>query len=376
MSIKKLWLMPALAVFIAFGPKPSAFASGLQDIKTVFVVMMENHDWSTILDINYCPYVINSLLPRSSFCTQYYNPPTLHPSLPNYLWLEAGTNFGITSDAIPSAFPAITTTNHLVTLLKNAGVSWRTYQEGIPGNNCPTNDITAMSYVTRHDPFVYFTDVTGNFSYCTNHIRPYSELAGDLQRNTLARYNFITPNLTNDMHDACTGCSRRVQGNHWMSLEIPKILTSQAWSNNGALFIVWDEGSNDTSDGPVGCMVLSPLAKGHGYSNAIHYTHSSTLRTMQDIFGVQPYIRGAATATALTDLFVNMKVSSASVLSGNLSFTITGTIPGRTNIIEASSDLMAWQPIRTNVSFSTVMSYTDERGTNFEQQFYRVLLVP
>jgi hypothetical protein len=216
-----------------------------------------------------------------------------------------------------------------------------------------------------------------SFSYCTNHIRPYSELAGDLQKNTLARYNFITPNLTNDMHDTCCGsASRRILGNHWLALEVPKILNSQAWSNNGALFIIWDEGSNDTSDGPIGCMVLSPLAKGHGYSNAIHYTHSSTLRTMQDIFGVQPYIRGAATATALTDLFVNMKLASAKVLNGNFSFTVTGTIPGRTNVLEASSDLLTWQPISTNVSVSTIMSYTDGRGTNLNQQFYRVLLIP
>jgi len=135
-------------------------------------------------------------------------------------------------------------------------------------------------------------------------------------------------------------------------------------------------GSNDTSDGPIGCMVLSPLAKGHGYSNAIHYTHSSTLRTMQDIFGVQPYLRDAANATALTDLFVNMKVVSTKVLNGNLTFGITGTIPGRTNVIEASSDLMTWQPIGTKVSVSTLTSFTDGRGTNFGQQFYRVLLVP
>jgi len=263
--------MLAVTALLAFGARLTAIAGGLSDIKTVFVIMMENHDWSAILDTNYCPYIDGTLVPRSSFCTQYYNPPALHPSLPNYLWLEAGTNFGITTDNLPSAFPAITTTNHLVTLLKNAGVSWKSYQEGIPGNTCPVTDYGTGDYVTRHDPFVYFTDVTSNFGYCTNHIRPYSELAGDLQRNTLARYNFITPALTNDMHDTCCGItSRRILGNHWLSLEVPKILTSQAWSNNGALFIVWDEGSNDTSDGPIGCMVISPLAKGHAYSNAVH----------------------------------------------------------------------------------------------------------
>src|SRR5260221_13950888 len=193
MSYKKFWLTPALATLLALETSLPALAGGLQDIKTVFVLMMENHDWSTILDVNYCPYIVNSLVPRSSFCTQYYNPPTLHPSLPNYLWLEAGTNFGITTDNVPSAFPAISTTNHLVTLLKNAGVSWKSYQEGIPGNTCPVTDYTTGEYVTRHGPFVHFTDATGRFAYCTNHIRPYSELAGHLHRKTAPRHNFCTP---------------------------------------------------------------------------------------------------------------------------------------------------------------------------------------
>ena len=50
-------------------------------------------------------------------------------------------------------------------------------------------------------------------------------------------------------------------------------------------------------------IVLSPHAKGHGYSNTIAYSHSSTLRTMQEIFGVGPLLRGAAKATSLGDLF-------------------------------------------------------------------------
>jgi len=38
--------------------------------------------------------------------------------------------------------------------------------------------------------------------------------------------------------------------------------------------------------------------------STIHYTHSSTLRTIEEIFGVIPMLRDAANATALRDLFV------------------------------------------------------------------------
>ena len=84
---------------------------------------------------------------------------------------------------------------------------------------------------------------------------------------------------------------------------MPKILASPAFANNGALFILWDEGV--TGDGPIGMIVLSPKARGGGYQNTIHYTHSSTLRTVEEIFGVTPLLGDAANATDLSDLFVS-----------------------------------------------------------------------
>jgi hypothetical protein len=50
-------------------------------------------------------------------------------------------------------------------------------------------------------------------------------------------------------------------------------------------------------------IVLSPLAK-QGYGNTVHYTHGSTLRSVQEIFGVQPLLGDAANATDLADLFI------------------------------------------------------------------------
>src|SRR5437870_822730 len=139
--------------------------------------------------------------------------------------------------------------------------------------------------------------------YCIAHVRPYAELEADLNAGTVARYNFITPNVCDDMHSSCAPLNDRVkQGDMWLSTEVPKILASQAYADDGALFITWDEA--ETGDGPIGMIVLSPLGKGGGYSNSIHYTHSSTLRTVEEIFGVSPLLGDAAQATDLADLFV------------------------------------------------------------------------
>ena len=146
-------------------------------------------------------------------------------------------------------------------------------------------------YAVKHNPFVYFDDVTdgGNpaSAHCIAHVRPYSQFESDLQQNQVARYNFITPNLCHDMHD----CSVAT-GDAWLSIEVPKILGSAAYQH-GVLFITFDE--SETGDGPIALMALSPFAK-PGYSNSLSYTHSSALRTLQDIFGVRPLLGDAVNA--------------------------------------------------------------------------------
>ncbi|MBA2287288.1 MAG: phosphoesterase, partial [Ktedonobacteraceae bacterium] len=280
-------------------PTPTAVSGG----RTVFLIMMENHNWSDIKNSPSAPYINKTVLPMASYAEQYYNPPGIHPSEPNYLWLEAGSNLGITDDADPNVNHQ-STPLHLVTLLNTAGISWKSYQEGISGTVCPlTGD---GLYAPKHNPMIFFDDVTNtndpHSAYCIAHVRPYSELTTDLQHNTQARYNFITPDLCNDMHDTCTFLGDAVkQGDTWLAQNLPAILNSQAYQSGGIVFIAWDEGEG--GDGPIGMIVLSPNAKGGGYSNTIHYTHSSLLRTLQEIFGVTPLLGDAATATDLRDLF-------------------------------------------------------------------------
>src|SRR5205823_14472843 len=74
---------------------------GLAGGQTVFIILFENHDWSAIKGTASAPY-INSLLPQSSYCEQYYAHNHQHPSEPNYIFLEAGTNFGFFGDGGPS----------------------------------------------------------------------------------------------------------------------------------------------------------------------------------------------------------------------------------------------------------------------------------
>ena len=264
-------------------------------LKNVFVIVMENNDWSSIKGSSSAPYINGTLLVQGAHAEKYLNVPNLHPSLPNYLWLESGSNQGVTDDDVPANHQL--NKQHLVGLLHSAGVTWKSYQEDISGLDCPLDYVN--QYAPKHNPMVYFTDVNGGADpsnpYCIAHVRPYSELTNDLEANTAPAYSFITPNLCNDMHDCGVGA-----GDAWLAREIPKIMGSKAYREGGAIFVTWDESAG--SNVPIGFIALSPLAKA-GYASQVAYTHSSTLRSMEEIFGVTPLLNGAATATNLSDLF-------------------------------------------------------------------------
>jgi phosphatidylinositol-3-phosphatase len=90
-------------------------------------------------------------------------------------------------------------------------------------------------------------------------------------------------------------------------------MQSQAYKNNGAIVIWFDEtegtNANDFNH-TLAEIVISPLAKGNAYNSTLNYTHSSDLKTLQELFGVYgpggTFLGDANTpgTNDLSDLFV------------------------------------------------------------------------
>jgi hypothetical protein len=90
-------------------------------------------------------------------------------------------------------------------------------------------------------------------------------------------------------------------------------MASKAYKDHGAILLWWDEseGGDDPSR-TLPFIVISkdahPNVGGLPYASSVEYSHSSTLRTMQEVFDVDPddgfpFLGEASIATDLKALF-------------------------------------------------------------------------
>lgn len=348
-------------------------ADATTTIQTVFVIALENHNFTQpstytatgqLLGNAAAPY-INSLVTAGnanaaqvSYASHYnnviYNGSTVHPSEPNYVWAEAGRP-GPLNDSDPYPNNVVNAAS-LSANIAASGQTWRSYQEGIDlvanAAGKPTNAVLTpdqyivplksfsgtsadytnayngshqYNYAAKHNPEVFFSATNGGNDPSTSNPQaanyaPLEQLKSDLASNTVAQYNWITPDQYNDMHSVLTGGftyngvhytgdqAEIAQGDNFLSQIIPTIMASQAYRNNGAI-VIWndeDEGDSAGTDSLFSGteIVISPLAKGNAYNSTVSLNHSSDLLTMQEIFGLTgPRLGDSANATDLSDLF-------------------------------------------------------------------------
>jgi len=273
--------------------RPAAFRG------TVFTIVMENHSEGQILGSTDAPY-INSLAAMGAVAAGYHDS-YVHPSEPNYLWMVAGENFGILNDDDPGDDNTIDARSHLADQIEHAGLTWRAYEESM-GQPCGLS--SHDTYAAKHDPFVYFSDINGwngvDFApsaRCAEHVVDFSQLEVDIAAGTLPDYAFITPDLQHDMHDGTVA-----EGDAWLAAQVPRLFATDAYRNGGALFLLWDEGSNSGDDPPF--IAVSPRVKG-GTVSTTSYDTSSFLLTVEDMLGLQalPCSASPGSTQPMSDLF-------------------------------------------------------------------------
>ncbi len=265
------------------GTTSSSGAGGVPAFSHVFVVVMENLSYDAAM----ATPGFASLAHRYAAATAYYA--ASHPSLPNYLALAAGSTFGIASDCL-SCF---VTGDNLGAELGRAGISWNAYFEGVSAS-CYLGTSYGV-YAAKHNPFRYFTDVRSSQALCS-HLVPLAQLGPALAgpASGVPRFVWVTPNVCNDGH-SCPAS----QAAAWLDGLVAEVTASQAWRQDGVLFVTWDEGAGgDSRQATPRGSVLPTGGGGHvltlvvapgvppGTVVTTPLSHYALLATVEDALGV------------------------------------------------------------------------------------------
>ncbi len=259
---------------------------------------MENTSFGSIAGSSNAPY-INSLWASGGPGIEMTNfsDGMVHPSLPNYLCLTGGDNFGILADgpASSSSYQVAASNPDIASQLEGASppLTWHEYSEA-QLSACQLDDSGSDStppgtFASKHDPMTHFLITQNNTSDCdANDVSYEAEgsmpgLAADQNAGTFYNYVFISPNLCDDGHDSCT-TGKVPQQDAWLQANVPIITGSSTYQQNGVLFVTWDEGGSGSDS--ILTVILSPMLAAPGSSNNTAYSHFSTLSTIEAGFGL------------------------------------------------------------------------------------------
>jgi phosphatidylinositol-3-phosphatase len=290
---------PVSAPGTALAMRPCGIKAKPGTYRHVVWIWMENHSYGTIIGSSQAPY-INTLARECGLATNYHN--ITHPSLPNYIAATSGLSQEALKGFLPDCGPRAGCDTSARSIFGQAK-TWKAYEESMPSNCSHGN---SGKYAVRHNPPAYYTTLRG----CSGSDVPYSHLASDLAHNRLPAFSFITPNLTDDMHNGTVA-----DGSTWLSRKLPAILGSAGYRNGStAIFITWDEGEGGgyrngehcaTSTTDVSChvvtLVISPSTRAGTRSGTL-FNHYSLLGTAEQLLGL-PRLGLAAAYPTMTKAF-------------------------------------------------------------------------
>jgi acid phosphatase len=258
----------------------------------IFIVVEENTNYASVVGSASMPY-LNSLINQNGLATQYYA--NTHPSIGNYFMLTTGQILTNDDNQTPQTFPV--SADNVVRELLAAGKSWKDYAEDLPSVGYVGGNVGM--YAVRHNPLAYLTDVQNSTTQVQN-IVPFTNFSLDLASGSLPNFSFIVPNLCNDAHN----CGLNV-ADAWLSAHIDPLLKSSLFQKDGLLIIVFDESSNDNTNGGgrVAAVLSSPAFSRVAYQSITVYQHESVLRLILEGLGVKVLPGAAATAPKMWEFF-------------------------------------------------------------------------
>jgi hypothetical protein len=264
-------------------------------ISKILTIIEENHGFASMW--SGMPY-LRSLAQQYGYADHYHA--VVHPSLPNYLAMAAGSTFGVTANCTVRSCPQSGPTVFDQAIA--AGRTAKVYAEDMT-SNCLTSGTGAGLYAVRHTAWPYFTDATSRANCNANQVPSGTYLAGnfknDVAAGTLPAIGWLIPNLCNDAHNA--GCSL-ARADSWLQRMLSAVFAGPDWqSGTLAIVVTADEADSSTSDNAVLTVVIHPDLNGSVVTTPLN--HYSLTKLQEQVAGVTPSLNNAAGAPDMAAAF-------------------------------------------------------------------------
>ena len=268
-----------------------AHATSDGPIDHLIFIVLEKKDYESVYNQSSAPY-LTKIADEYSLLTNYHA--LAHASLPNYVAMIAGSYFNVGRSEPPQSSKHIANYEIITSKMDAKGVTWKAYMESMPSPCYMTDN---GSYVVRHNPFVYFRNVTGDKSYCNDHVVDFESLDDDIANDTLPNFVFITPNQNNNGHDTDIAYS-----DNWLQGFLPKFINSSAFDSS-AIFVTFDENEHGPEYHTYTAVLGPSSIVKSGYKSDARYDHFSLLKTIEVVFDLENLGRNDVFASPIVDVF-------------------------------------------------------------------------
>ena len=364
------------------GPESEAAPAAAGSPPHIMLIVEENEGYKDIIGSSSAPY-LNGLATSYVSATNWYG--VQHNSPHDYLDLTIGSDLNLPNGK-PYSVPMI------VDELHSSGTSWKGYMESMP-SNCANGSTSNGLYDPNHNPFHYFTHYSSapggwcnSANLGTEGVLPYpgpSGLVTALNAADAPDFVFLVPNDCDDMHgdspNAASPCNNASNtqlirtGDTWLSNNLPGVLSSSWFQQDGIVIITWDEGSDSSGccglgspGGHVATIVVTTGNQGAG-TFATTGDHYGALRAIEEAYGVGLLGGSANTVNGdLTGSFgkgrvttgsISGKVTDAQTAAGIAGATVTCTCAG-TGAVTGAGGTYSFSNVSPGGGYSMVFTKT------------------
>jgi phosphatidylinositol-3-phosphatase len=319
-------------------------------IRHVVVVMLENEDRGTVMDKGLFE---KHLTQTYSSASNYYA--ICHPSAPNYLAITSGKPWQCGSDNYTEY-----TSANLGSLVDAAGLTWKAYDESMSE---PCDRYSSGLYAVRHNPFMFYSDVVSNKTFCDSHVVNSKYFNESAASDSLPTLSFYTPNLCDDGHDYCGGSGLPIvcppvdyvactaQADTWLKNWMSPLLNDSIFSKS-VFFVTYDEsansdaGYNGTAGGKVYFAAVSPDVKSD-FSYTADASPYNLLTTIEWLLGLGHTGHNDSWTSwpPMRSIFKGAETGAADSTPGGRTVSFVPWVPRTTGVKQTVSSLGAEMPV-------------------------------